>query len=692
MNEVAIRKFFKAMKGKNPMDVRAIKKPKDENEKPIVETFFISKEDEFVKKVIYWNKKGFDIYAGYNDRKAGQRSDINVISNKYFVIDIDFDKASLSETEIKAKVDEATNELELKYSKLIKTGGGYHIWYPVPDIKDINLKDKHQFYKILAVALDKRLFGGQKVIDPSVCNPERVMRVWGTINQKPERNNAVVEILEENAVSETDASINYQNIENAAKQFKQREEDIRLTLNKFVDFPLIPHLLSNELPSNIQKNDVLFKNLAFYIYHSHGGNTEQNRELLTAIAKKQNHNPSEILGWFKKAPSGEFNLAEMIQWNNQNMLNLGSMLPSEKKNAETAKELLAQQKYERIMNNMVSFPDILEKDIPEPSWIIEDILINEGITMIGGQPGTFKTFIGLDIALAIFYCHPFLDEFSIDTSKELKVCYLDEENGEGSMKRRLNLLNNGRYAKYQNNKTSNEFIMFSYPNLKMDIEDDFKVLRKIIEVARPNVLVIDSFIKFFSGDENHASEMRRVTEKFGQLKNEYGLSIILLHHLSKTSTGKYLTDFRGSGEIAGALDMGFTLEIEVVSYKMKVHEVKNRFDSLESFQNFSIKIETESDGLVLKRKKLIDKLKSITLMLDWKISKRDECKGEIIHHIVTQKLHTISSGKNGIKQHIQGNFKDSVYYEALNELVDEKKLITKAKGKYDVSKEIIALF
>jgi hypothetical protein len=602
-------------------------------------------------------------------------------------------KTNLSETEIKAKVDEATDVLNLKHSHLIKTGGGYHIWFPVPNITFNSIKEKHQVYKYLAVALDKKLFGGKKVIDPSIYNPERVMRVWGTINQKPKRNGSVVEILEEKAVSETDVSINYQNIENAAKQFKQREEYIRLALNKFVDFPLIPHLLSNELSSNIQKNDVLFKNIAFYIYHSHGGDTEQNRELLTTIAKKQNHNPSEILGWFKKAPSGEFNLAEMIQWNNQNMLNLGKMLPNMSQNKpETAKELLAQQKYERIMNNRVSFPDILDMDIPEPTWIIDDILISEGITMLGGQPGTFKSFIGLEMALAIYYGHPFLDEFPVNISKKLKVCYLDEENGLSSLKKRLDLLKKGRYAKYQNTKTDNEFLMFSYSNLKVDIEEDFIALRNIIEAEQPDVIILDSFIKFFSVNENDASEMRRVTEKLGQLKNEYGVSFVLLHHLAKTSQGKYLTDYRGSGEIAGSLDVGFTLEIMIKSYNMKVHEVKNRFDSVESFQEFNIKIINESDGLTLKRKKLVNKLKSITLTLDWNISKTEECKQEIIYYIVTNKLHKIQSGKNGIREHLERDFKDSTYQDALKELKDEGKLISTSKGVYGVSKDIIALF
>jgi hypothetical protein len=86
MNEAVIHKFFKTIKGNNPLEVRAIKK----GVRPI--SFFSSNEDNFVKKVVQLNKEGYNIYAGYNDRRAKERGDNSVISNKYFVIDIDFDK------------------------------------------------------------------------------------------------------------------------------------------------------------------------------------------------------------------------------------------------------------------------------------------------------------------------------------------------------------------------------------------------------------------------------------------------------------------------------------------------------------------------------------------------------------------------------------------------------------------------
>lgn len=83
-----------------------------------------------------------------------------------------------------------------------------------------------------------------------------------------------------------------------------------------------------------------------------------------------------------------------------------------------------------------------------------------------------------------------------------------------------------------------------------DSERSHAVERALLE-RRPDVVILDPFVKYFTGDENSAADVGRFTAALDVLA-EQGTAVILVHHDRKTSGGH--PDMRGSSVLRGWAD------------------------------------------------------------------------------------------------------------------------------------------
>jgi hypothetical protein len=90
----------------------------------------------------------------------------------------------------------------------------------------------------------------------------------------------------------------------------------------------------------------------------------------------------------------------------------------------------------------------------------------------------------------------------------------------------------------------------------------FAAIKKIVDDAAPDVIIIDPLVEFFSGDENKAIEMRALLDRLNLLIENTNRSIILTHHLRKPSRDGGGSDFnalRGSSVLFGRIDTGILI-------------------------------------------------------------------------------------------------------------------------------------
>lgn len=204
------------------------------------ESIFINSKEKWFDFVKKYQDKNRDVYFGRNERKSKSKGNVNVISMKTILVDLDLhEDFSMNELNKRAEeFEKHTQEYGLNYSVKIFTGGGFQYYYEIPKIKD-NEKIKELLDKSKYLFTEKLKLN----VDKSVFNSERVSRVWGTYNNKRKTQGYVVEIKKD-----VDVEKNYNLFNNVIIE-EHKKEFIKEDVPKYCKF-LEEVACKKELPSN----------------------------------------------------------------------------------------------------------------------------------------------------------------------------------------------------------------------------------------------------------------------------------------------------------------------------------------------------------------------------------------------------------------------------------------------------------
>lgn len=208
----------------------------------------------------------------------------------------------------------------------------------------------------------------------------------------------------------------------------------------------------------------------------------------------------------------------------------------------------------------------------EKGWIIENLISNKSVCILTGKRGTLKTFIALSMGYSVATGKPFLKHF-----KTIKgsVIYLDKENGIGIMKKRTKLIKEGMDIKEEKDIKIG-FICFS--QIKIDRDSDIEIIEKMIKEHNPILLIIDTYRRGISFDENDAGEVSRLfVDVLRPLVEKYDISILLIHHNRKGASGEVgdeMDEIRGSSDLANYADI--ILKMERRKGEVVLKQLKNR--------------------------------------------------------------------------------------------------------------------
>lgn len=240
--------------------------------------------------------------------------------------------------------------------------------------------------------------------------------------------------------------------------------------------------------------------------------------------------------------------------------------------------------------------ELLGLPLPPIHHIVESLFEEEAIIFIAGTPGSFKTGFMLFTAL----CLATKEEiFGFPIKKPLTTLFIDEENGlrrtKHKLRRMMSTMGIERCDRVH-------FACFSGFRLHKDLIRD---LESVIKKTGANVIVMDSFIRVFLGDERNEKDVRQVHDLLKPLVEKYKVTIFILHHLRKQDIKVIrphtLDDIRGSSDIGGQCDQAFILNrCGITNDDTKTFEcipVKEK-DGLEGKGfNFIVKGKPESDEL-----------------------------------------------------------------------------------------------
>ncbi len=178
--------------------------------------------------------------------------------------------------------------------------------------------------------------------------------------------------------------------------------------------------------------------------------------------------------------------------------------------------------------------------LPDLEWLIEGVLPKPGLVVLYGEPGSFKTFVALDMALTVASGREWLGRVTLQT----KALYIAAEGVRG-FKLRVAAHAHRRGLTPENIRFIAEVPLIMDPAhiralLASFEKDDFE----------PGLIVVDTLARVALGaDENNAKDMGRVVDGLDELKRQTGATVMVIHHTRKDGGSE-----RGSSALRGAAD------------------------------------------------------------------------------------------------------------------------------------------
>lgn len=323
---------------------------------------------------------------------------------------------------------------------------------------------------------------------------------------------------------------------------------------------------------------------------------------------------------------------------------------------ETLEQVRARQNKELLIrNNPLSlYPDsldsLLQHNFPPARWIVDGLIPSEGLTIMSAMPGSFKTWIMLEIALCVAQGRKLFDQYNTEL---VGVLIVDEESGARMLHERFKKLHASEglpisYFSREGHKISQEYV------------------DSLISVCLANdvgLVIFDSLVRLHQGDENTSRDMAELFNLFKQLADN-GISVLIAHHNRKSTPGSYNPsgDMRGSSDILAAVDCHLAVHRDKNSEYVEIRQTKNRYER--ELSPFKLRF-TEAKGYS-------------EFQFVGTIQTKDERRGYLKQAIITQLIKAPYPTKKALLETLNLSGID-IKKGALGDLLDE----LKADGKID---------
>ena len=207
------------------------------------------------------------------------------------------------------------------------------------------------------------------------------------------------------------------------------------------------------------------------------------------------------------------------------------------------------------------------QQMPPPEWLVEDLLPKQGLSMLAGPWGSYKSFIALAVALDVATGRDTLGLRGGETGEHepAPVLYVA---GEGAFGIRQRVAAYCERHGVRANEMANFHLVAAMPNL-LDYEDAAEFVSQI--AFDPALVIIDTLATAVPGaDENSAQDMGRLVSVLGEMRDNWKCNVMVLHHFN--SGGKQA---RGSTAIPGGMDTILTTEAEGLQLALAMTKQKD---------------------------------------------------------------------------------------------------------------------
>ena len=185
----------------------------------------------------------------------------------------------------------------------------------------------------------------------------------------------------------------------------------------------------------------------------------------------------------------------------------------------------------------------LEPAVACHRWLVEGLWAEAGVGIVGGEPKCCKSFLALDLAVAVASGAPCLRRFGV--TRPGPVLLYAAEDALHVVRERLQ----GIAETSGTDLRRLPIHVITAASLRLDVERDQAALRETVAALRPRLLILDPFVRLHRIDENVAGDVAPLLANLRTLQRELDTSVLLVHHARKGGHARAGQALRGSSEL-----------------------------------------------------------------------------------------------------------------------------------------------
>lgn len=200
-----------------------------------------------------------------------------------------------------------------------------------------------------------------------------------------------------------------------------------------------------------------------------------------------------------------------------------------------------------IREHLLSLDELT--DMPVPEWLVQDIMLQKGFTLLYAAPESYKSFLALDWAMCIASGIPWLGR----PTSYGPVVYSIGEGVAGMGARALTWTHHRNPEEVPN-------ILFHKRIVQMlnndDVDTFIAMVNRDLKGEKPQLVVIDTLSRSLAGgDENSSTAMGTFVHNVSKIQRELDTSVLAVHHTRKDDNKE-----RGHTALDGAVDTKIFLD------------------------------------------------------------------------------------------------------------------------------------
>ena len=178
----------------------------------------------------------------------------------------------------------------------------------------------------------------------------------------------------------------------------------------------------------------------------------------------------------------------------------------------------------------------------ENRWLVAGLWSEQAVGIVGGEPKCCKSFLALDLAVAVASGTPCLRRFAV--SRPGRVLLFAAEDALHIVRRRLE----GIAAAAGVALADLDIQVITAPTVRLDLDADRTNLADTVARLQPRLLILDPFVRLHRIDENASGEVAPLLAYLRELQRRHGMAVLVVHHARKGGGTRAGQALRGSSE------------------------------------------------------------------------------------------------------------------------------------------------